>query len=82
MYPTYFEYLSFCKGFMIVDFPWANSIIASELTDLSDKVPVPFGLFFKNMSIAGTFLLGISVYIILLLIGQAVYYMKNEEEKP
>lgn len=46
LYPSHFEYVSFCKGFMIVDFPWLNSLLAHYVTDLSDAVQVPFGLFF------------------------------------
>lgn len=81
VYPSHFEYMSFCKGFMIVDIHWLNSVIAAELTDLSDKVAVPFGLFFDNMSIAGTYLLGLCGYILLMCIVQCWYYLVNEEKK-
>jgi hypothetical protein len=81
MYPTHLEYISFCKGFMIVDFYWLNSFIAETLTNLSDNVVVPFGLFFENTSIAGTFLLGLSVYIFLALLVKAYIYMMNDERK-
>jgi len=46
MYPAYFEHVNFCKGFMVVDFPWANSILADILANNSDYVEIPFGLFF------------------------------------
>lgn len=29
VYPSHFEYISFCKGFMIVDIYWLNSVIAA-----------------------------------------------------
>jgi hypothetical protein len=38
MYPAHFEYINFCKGFMVVDIPWLNSYIAASITDLSDFV--------------------------------------------
>lgn len=66
---------------MIVDIYWLNSVIAENVTDLSDKVAVPFGLFFDNMSIAGTFLLGLGGYILLALIVQAYFYLMNDERK-
>ncbi len=28
IFPTFFEYISFCKGFMIIDLPWANKFLA------------------------------------------------------
>ena len=66
---------------MIVDFYWLNSFIAETLTNLSDNVVVPFGLFFENTSIAGTFLLGLSIYIFLALFVKAYVYMMNDERK-
>ncbi len=81
LYPSHFEYISFCKGFMVVDLPWLNSMFASQLTDVSDHVQVPFGLFFQNMSIAGTFLLGFIAYLTLVLIVQAYFYVTKEPEE-
>ena len=78
LYPSHFEYVSFCKGFMIVDFPWLNSRLAHALTDLSDAVQVPFGLFFENMSIAGTYLVGFSVYLSLVLSVRAYFYVTKK----
>lgn len=62
---------------MIVDIYWLNSVIAAELTDLSDKVAVPFGLFFDNMSFGGTYLLGLSGYILLMCLVQCWFYLSN-----
>ncbi len=78
LYPSHFEYISFCKGFMVVDFPWLNSIIANSLTDLSDTVEVPFGLFFQNMNIAGTYLLAFLLYITLVVSVHGYFYFKKE----
>lgn len=78
VYPHHFEYLSFCKGFMTVDFYWLNDVIASQVTNLSDKVAVPFGLFFHNMSIGGTFLLGLGVYLLLVCGVQCWFYLVND----
>ena len=50
-------------------------MFATVLTDESDHVEVPFGLFFQNLSIAGTFLLGFIVYVTLVLIVQAYFYI-------
>ncbi len=77
LYPAHFEYISFCKGFMIVDFPWLNNQISTVLTDLSDNVQVPFGTFFQNMSLAGTFLLGLGVYILSVILVQIYFYLAN-----
>ena len=81
MYPVFFEYINFCKGFMVVDIPWLNDFIANALTDESDHVQVPYGLFFSNMSIAGTFVLGLAAYIVLALIGHAYFYLSNDNEE-
>lgn len=78
LYPSHFEYISFCKGFMYIDFPWLNSLLATTLTNESDHVEVPFGLFFQNMSIAGTFLLGFGAYITLVLLVHAYFYVTRD----
>ena len=64
---------------MVIDFPWLNSFFANSLTDLSDTVEVPFGLFFQNMSIAGTFFLGFSVYVAIVSSVHAYFYVTAEE---
>jgi hypothetical protein len=66
---------------MVVDFPWLNSVFATKLMDASDSVQIPFGLFFQNMSFAGTFLLGFIVYVTLNLIVQAYFYFTKEPEE-
>ena len=63
---------------MSVDLPWANKLIAEKLVDLSDIVENPFGLFFNNLSIAGTFLVGLGAYILLKIFGFVFF---SEPEK-
>ena len=63
---------------MSVDLPWANKLIAEKLVDLSDIVENPFGLFFNNLSIAGTFLVGLGAYILLKIFG---FVFLSEAEK-
>ncbi len=44
---------------------------------MSDIVAEPFGIFFNNMSLAGTYLLGLGVYI-MLKIGGGVYFSSTK----
>lgn len=73
LYPSYFEYISFCQGFMVIDFPWINDFFANMFTNMSDNINVPFALFYSNMGIFGTFLLGLIAYLLLYLIGKAYF---------
>ena len=79
VYPAFFAYISFCKGFMSVDLPWANKLIAEKLVSLNDVVMTPFSMFFNNLSIAGTFLVGLAAYITLKILG---FFIFSESEKP
>lgn len=33
LFPTYVEYYDYCSGFMVADFPWANSDIGAAVSN-------------------------------------------------
>lgn len=39
IYPLYGEYLNYCQGFLLLDFPWLNSYLSPLLTINSDTSP-------------------------------------------
>jgi hypothetical protein len=65
---------------MVVDFPWWNDVMADLFTDTSDIVAVPFGLFYQNMNIAATFLVGLAVCGVLAILVN-VYYASDNNNK-
>jgi hypothetical protein len=62
LYPTYMEFYDFCYGFMVADFPWANTAIGNALGDPLDIQPYPHSLFFVNMNLASTYLLALVIF--------------------
>ena len=69
VFPTYFEYISYCEGFMVAEFPWLNSIIGGELANGSDVSALPFKFFYVNMNISSTYLFALAVILFIGLIG-------------
>jgi len=63
----------FCSGFMATDIPWTNSLLAGLITNQSDDIATPFGLFYDNMGICATFLVPLAAYLFLYLIGIAYF---------
>lgn len=57
LYPTYFEYIDYCYGFMIADFPWLNGTFSSLIANSSDVIPAPYTIYYVSLSLASTYLL-------------------------
>lgn len=57
LYPTYFEFIDYCYGFMTLDLPWLNDFFASIISEPSDITPEPYLVYYTNLSLASTFLL-------------------------
>lgn len=68
LFPTYFEYINYCSGFMYADFPWLNRYFGSLLSDERDAAPLAFKFFFTNMNLGSMYLLAVSVLILLTII--------------
>jgi hypothetical protein len=58
---------------MVIDFPWINDVFADLLTNTSDNIQVPFGIFYTNMGVFGTFLLGLTIYAFFYLVGRTYF---------
>lgn len=68
LFPTYFEYINYCSGFMYADFPWLNRFFGEKLSDSRDTTPDPYSLFYDNMNLASMYLLPLSIFILLFII--------------
>ena len=61
-YPSLSEYLNYCAGFTLLDFPWLNGVFAESLTDTSDTAPPGFLTFYTNVNLASTYLLAFCIF--------------------
>lgn len=69
VFPLYPQVVHFCTGLMSADLPWLAPYYASSLATSSDLSPQGFQLFYLNLNIASTYLGGLVIFIVLLLIG-------------
>ena len=76
LFPTYFEYINYCSGFMYADFPWLNRFFGEKLADQRDIEPDAYSIFYDNMNLASMYLLALSIFILLafiaLLVGKSL----------
>lgn len=72
LFPTYFEYISYCSGFMYADFPWLNRFFGSQLADSRDTSPAAYSLFYDNRNLASMYLLALSIFILLVIVAVLV----------
>ena len=42
IYPTLGGYVNYCKGFTLLDFPWANEALSSAISNPADTAPPVF----------------------------------------
>jgi hypothetical protein len=63
IYPSLGGYIDYCYGFTYIDLPWLNGFFSSILSNLSDESPAPFKMFYKNLSMASTYLLALSAFL-------------------
>ena len=54
---------------MVADIPWFNHIIGPAVSSPTDVSAKPFKIFFINMNIGSTYLLGLGVILLIGLIG-------------
>ena len=66
LFPTYSEYVNYCWGFMLADFPWMNSTIGEILAEPTDSIPSPFAVFFTNLNLGSTYSLAMLVVVVLI----------------
>jgi hypothetical protein len=57
---------------MLVDFPWLNGYFGKHLADPRDYSPNIYSFFYTNMNFASTYLLALSVILLLTMIGLAI----------
>lgn len=75
LYPTFMEYIQFCSGFMLPDFPFVNHELGMALGDARDETPVAYTIFYVNMSLASMYFL--ACLVILALCGLTVLIGKK-----
>lgn len=80
VYPGHFEMISFCKGFMLYDLPWANAYFGSIFGSPIDYIPDGYKLFYTNLNIGSTFFLSLIV-LVLIIIGEKVFLNKKVYDK-
>ena len=71
--------MAYAYGYMVAEFPWASDLLADELSDKSELVPVQYGVFYKSMSFGTTYILAFVVGFLCLMV-MWVYY-KNKTKK-
>lgn len=79
LYPGYMEWIYYCVGFTIPDFPWLNQVFGNILADTSNKMPEPFSLFFSNLHIGSTYLLALIVIALVTFVLSLLYKNKQKE---
>ena len=62
IYPTLGGYVNYCKGFTLLDFPWANEALSSAISNPADTAPPGFIMFYKNLNLASTYFLAFLIF--------------------
>jgi len=81
VYPLYGEYLNYCKGYVLLDFPWFDDYF-SELTTIdSDVSPFQYKIFYNNLNLPSTYLFALMIILVTYSIGYLVtiFAMTNEK---
>lgn len=81
IYPTLGGYINYCKGFTLLDFPWANDVFSKAMTDPSDTAPYGFLMFYLNVNLASTYLLALIIFTILTAVLVGLRFYKTKQEK-
>ena len=77
VYPSYAELINFCSGFMVADFPWLNDYFGANLSEPTDKTPLPYLLFYTSLSIGSTYILALLVIIFIVVVLFIIAYLKK-----
>lgn len=76
--------ISFSKGFMLYDIPWANQFFGSSLGSPFDYIPAGYKLFYTNLNIASMFFIPLILIIALIIVKKVIlkskeHYSSTEE---
>lgn len=72
IYPTTVELLSFCYGFMLLNFPWANDSLGRLLGNTFDTSPEVTKIFYANLNVGSTYAIALIVILILVVGGYSI----------
>lgn len=78
VYPGHYEMISFCKGFMIYDVPWANAFFGSVFGSTFDYIPEGYKLFYANMNIGSTYFIALLLIVILIIVDRVFLRKKAQ----
>lgn len=86
VYPGHYEMMSFCKGFMMYDIPWANNFFGSAFGSSFDYIPAGYKLFYTNMNIGSMYFIPLILLIMLVIIDRVMKMrdkrnVSNKEKK-
>jgi hypothetical protein len=86
IYPSFAEYINYCYGFSIIDFPMLNSYFSEKLTQQSDQCPPSYKMFYNNLNIASTYSVPLLVFTFIITPITAItifhkYSKKNQNRK-
>lgn len=73
--------MNFCQGFMYIDLPWFNTYFSNLLSNLSEKSPHSFRMFYQNLNFASTYLFPFLIFLAiqaLLKVCSIVYKMYGQ----
>ena len=72
VYPLYGEYLNYCKGFFLLDFPWFDDLLSSMLTIDTDVAPEQYKIFYYNLNLPSTYLFALGAITAITITGYLV----------
>jgi hypothetical protein len=78
IYPSFGAFIDFCYGFSMIDLPFLNTFFSLALTNPSDKSPQSLKMFYNNLSVASTYLLGLLAFSVLMIPPTVYIYFKNK----
>ncbi len=70
IYPGYYEMISFSKGFMLFDFPWANNFFGTLLGSSFDYIPSGYKIFYTNLNIGSMYFIGVLLSVVLVIVNK------------
>jgi hypothetical protein len=82
VYPLYGEYLNYCKGFVLLDFPWFDDLLSAKFTVDTDVAPEQYKIYYNNLNLPSTYLFALAVIALITLLGYLIIncLMKNPQQ--
>ena len=68
IYPTFGDYINYCYGFTLLDFPWVNEVLSKILSNQGDTAPAGYLMFYLNLSLASTYLVAVGIFLFLIIL--------------